>query len=186
MALAGRQGWAAAGLAVLGRGFRSPRALVEAYQRPQPPYAAGPAAALAGATAMIDVSDGLVADLGHVAADSAVAIDLHSSSFELAEPMHAVGAALGVDPMQFVLGGGDDHALVATFPADADLPDGFSAIGSVLDVQEGPKGDRPRGHGRRCAVRRAPGVGALLRPRALTDPGSRTPPAPTGGVASGR
>ncbi len=137
VALAGRQGWAAAGLAVLGRGFRSPRVLVEAYQRPQPPYAAGPAAALAGATAMIDVSDGLVADLGHVAADSSVAIDLDSASFELAEPMHAVGAALGVDPMQFVLGGGDDHALVATFPADVDLPEGFTPIGSVLEVQEG-------------------------------------------------
>ena len=42
LALAGRQGWAAGGLAVLGRGFRSPRALVDAYRRPQPPYDAGP------------------------------------------------------------------------------------------------------------------------------------------------
>ncbi len=137
VALAGRQGWAAAGLAVLGRGFRSPRALVEAYQRPAPPYAAGPAAARAGATAMIDVSDGLVADLGHLAQDSGVAVDLDGSSFDLAEPMHAVGAALGVDPMQFVLGGGDDHALVATFPGDVALPEGFSAIGSVLALEEG-------------------------------------------------
>jgi thiamine-monophosphate kinase len=137
VALAGRQGWAAAGLAVLGRGFRSPRALVEAYQRPLPPYAAGPAAAQAGATSMIDVSDGLVADLGHVAQASGVAVDLDSSAFDLAEPMHAVGAALGVDPMQFVLGGGDDHAIVATFPADVDLPEGFTVIGSVLDVPEG-------------------------------------------------
>ena len=43
LALAGRQGWAAGGLAVLGRGFRSPRVLVEAYRRPEPPYDAGPA-----------------------------------------------------------------------------------------------------------------------------------------------
>jgi thiamine-monophosphate kinase len=131
VAIAGRQGWAAAGLAVLGRGFRSPRVLVEAYQRPQPPYAAGPAAANAGATAMIDVSDGLVADAGHIADDSGVAIDLHTSAFELADPMHAVGSALGVDPMQFILGGGDDHAIVATFPAATELPEGFTAIGSV-------------------------------------------------------
>ena len=59
LALTGRQGWAAGGLAVLGRGFRSPRVLVEAYRRPEPPYAAGKQAAEAGATALIDISDGL-------------------------------------------------------------------------------------------------------------------------------
>jgi thiamine-monophosphate kinase len=136
VAIAGRQGWAAAGLAVLARGFRSPRALVQAYQRPQPPYAAGRAAAQAGATAMIDVSDGLLADLGHIARDSAVAIDIHPDAFELADPMHAVGSALGVDPMQFILGGGDDHAIVATFPARSALPAGFTAIGSVAGPGE--------------------------------------------------
>jgi thiamine-monophosphate kinase len=133
VALAGRQGWAAAGLAVLGRGFRSPRVLVEAYQRPEPPYAAGLAAARAGATAMIDVSDGLLADAGHVAQDSGVAIDIERGAFTLAEPMQAVGSALGVDPMQFILGGGDDHAVLATFPAGTDLPEGFTAIGSVRE-----------------------------------------------------
>ncbi len=136
VALAGRQGWAAAGHAVLARGFRSPRVLVEAYQRPAPPYAAGVAAAQAGATAMIDVSDGLLADLGHVAADSGVHIDLHRDAFELAEPLHAVGAATGADPMQFVLGGGDDHAIAATFPAGVDLPEGFAAIGTVSEPGE--------------------------------------------------
>jgi thiamine-monophosphate kinase len=137
VAIAGRQGWAAAGLAVLTRGFRSPRALVEAYQRPQPPYAAGAAAANAGATSMIDVSDGLLADIGHLAADSDVAIDVDPAAFELAEPMRAVGSALGVDPMQFVLGGGDDHAIVATFPADVALPEGFARIGTVSGPGEG-------------------------------------------------
>ena len=136
VAIAGRQGWAAAGLAVLARGFGSPRALVEAYQRPEPPYAAGLAAAHAGATAMIDVSDGLVADAGHIAAASGVAIDISADAFELAEPMQAVGSALGVDPMQFILGGGDDHAIVATFPAGTDLPEGFTAIGSVSEPGE--------------------------------------------------
>ncbi len=137
LAIAGRQGWAAAGLAVLTRGFRSPRALVEAYQRPQPPYAAGLAAAHAGATAMIDVSDGLLADVGHLAHESVVSIDLHRDAFELADPMHAVGSALGVDPMQFVLGGGDDHAIVATFPAGTTLPEGFTVIGSVSGADSG-------------------------------------------------
>ncbi len=133
LALAGRQGWAAAGLAVLGRGFRSPRVLVEAHQRPAPPYDAGPAAAQAGATAMIDVSDGLVADVGHIAEDSGVAIDILSGAFPVEGPMRAVGAALGVDPIGFVLGGGDDHPIVATFPAGTTLPEGFRAIGTVAE-----------------------------------------------------
>jgi thiamine-monophosphate kinase len=131
LAIAGRQGWAAAGLAVLARGFRSPRVLVEAHQHPQPPYEAGPIAAAAGATSMIDVSDGLVADVGHLADGSGVAIDIDSGAFRLDEPLRAVGAALGVDPMQFVLGGGEDHPLVATFPAGTPLPDGFRPIGRV-------------------------------------------------------
>ena len=71
-------GWSAAGHAVLSRGFRSPRAFVEAHRRPEPPYHAGPAAAGLGATAMTDVSDGLVADLGHIAEASKVRIDLRS------------------------------------------------------------------------------------------------------------
>ncbi len=139
VALCGRQGWAAGGLAVLGRGFRSPRVLVEAYRRPDPPYVAGPAAAAAGATAMIDVSDGLVADLTHVARASGVRIDLASDRLEVAEPLHAVAAALGADPVQFVLGGGEDHPLVACFPPDVSLPEGWRRIGTVLEPDpEGP------------------------------------------------
>ncbi len=149
LAICGRQGWAAGGLAVLGRGFRSPRKLVEAYQRPAPPYEAGMVAAKAGATAMIDVSDGLVADVGHVATDSGVAIDIHASAFEVDEPLLAVGSALGVDPMQFILGGGDDHPIVATFPAGAALPEGFRQIGTVAAGEgvtvDGTEYDGPTG-----------------------------------------
>ncbi|UYM05698.1 thiamine-phosphate kinase [Solicola gregarius] len=131
--LRGRIGWAAAGLAVLGRGFRSPRVVVEAHRRPEPPYDAGPQAATAGATSMIDVSDGLIADLGHVAESSGVAIDIASEAFEVAEPLVSVGAAIGVDPRSFMLTGGDDHPLAATFPADAELPEGWTAIGEVRE-----------------------------------------------------
>lgn len=133
LALTGRQGWAAGGLAVLGRGFRSPRVLVEAYRRPEPPYAAGRQAAEAGASALIDVSDGLLAEAGHLAEASGVAIDVRASSFAVPEPLQAVGAALGADPMQFILAGGDDHALLATFPPDVAVPEGWQVIGEVLE-----------------------------------------------------
>ena len=131
LAITGRQGWAAGGLAVLGRGFRSPRVLVEAYRRPAPPYDAGRVAAEAGATAMIDVSDGLLADAGHLADDSGVAIDVHAAAFDVPEPLQAVGAATGADPLSFILAGGDDHALLATYENADAVPDGWAVIGSV-------------------------------------------------------
>ncbi|MGH3497212.1 MAG: thiamine-phosphate kinase [Nocardioidaceae bacterium] len=131
LALAGRIGWAAAGYAVLARGFRSPRAVVDALRRPEPPYLAGPAAASAGASAMIDVSDGLLGDLGHLAKASGVVIDVDSGALDLPEPIESVGSALGVQPLGLVLTGGDDHALAATFPADVPIPDGWRVIGHV-------------------------------------------------------
>src|SRR6476659_7975940 len=137
LAIGGRQGWAAGGRAVLGRRFRSPRVLVEAYRRPEPPYDAGRVAAEAGATAMIDISDGLLADAGHAAEDSGVAIDVRRDAFDVPDPLQAVGAALGADPIQFILAGGDDHALLATFP-EGSVPEGWSVIGSV--TAPGPDG----------------------------------------------
>ncbi|WP_341924371.1 thiamine-phosphate kinase [Nocardioides psychrotolerans] len=133
LAITGRQGWAAGGLAVLGRGFRSPRVLVEAYRRPEPPYDAGAVAADAGATSMIDVSDGLLGDAAHLAEGSGVSIDVRTSAFEIPEPLQAVAAATGSDPISFILGGGDDHALLATFPDPDSVPDGWTVIGEVLE-----------------------------------------------------
>jgi thiamine-monophosphate kinase len=131
LALAGRTGHAAAGYTVLSRGFRTPKSLVEAYRRPDVPYPAGPAAARAGATAMIDISDGLLQDLGHIATAGVVGIDVRTETFEVPDQMRDAATALGVDPFQWLLGGGDDHALAATFPPSATLPDGWRVIGSV-------------------------------------------------------
>ncbi|MFE9690421.1 thiamine-phosphate kinase [Micromonospora sp. NPDC005806] len=133
VALAGRTGWAAAGYTVLSRGFRTPRLLVEAFRRPEVPYPAGPEAARHGATAMIDVSDGLVADLGHVAKASGVAIDVTRDAFEVPRQMRDAAQALGVDPYTWLLAGGEDHALAATFPAAATLPAGWRPIGRVTE-----------------------------------------------------
>jgi thiamine-monophosphate kinase len=144
VAMAGRVGYAAAGLTVLSRGFRTPKLLVDAYRRPRVPYRAGPAAAALGATAMIDVSDGLLADAGHVATASGVAIDLRRDAFEVPQPMRDAAEALGVDPYDWVFTGGDDHALVATFPAGTALPDQWRVIGSVGDGSGVTVDGRPR------------------------------------------
>lgn len=133
VAVCGRLGWAAAGFHVLSRGFRSPRVVVDAQRRPQVPYDAGPEAALLGATSMCDVSDGLLADLGHIADASGVRIDVDPTSVEIAEPLREVASALGADPLRWVLTGGEDNALVATFPAEVALPERWRTIGTVTE-----------------------------------------------------
>lgn len=140
IAVVGRLGWAEAGYAVLARGFRSPRSVVDAHRRPQPPYAEGPRAAIAGASSMCDVSDGLLADVGHLAVASGVVIDIRSQALVVPEPLLAVAAATGRDALSFVLTGGDDNALVGTFEP-ADVPEGWTVIGSVAEGNE----DRPAG-----------------------------------------
>ena len=122
---AGRLGWSAAGLALLRDGVTE-GALVDAHRRPEPPYAAGPALAAAGATAMCDVSDGLLADLGHIARASGVVIGLHSG--RVADDAVDLGD---------VLTGGEDHALVATLPPGTPLPDGCRTIGRVSPGEPG-------------------------------------------------
>lgn len=140
VAVRGRLGWAGAGFAALGRGFRSPRAAVDAHRYPQVPYGAGRQAAKAGAGAMIDVSDGLLADLGHIARASEVSIDLESARFQIGDPVQAVASALNADPLGFVLAGGEDHALAATFDAGS-VPDDWDVVGRVLaaDPEAGPQ-----------------------------------------------
>ncbi|MGB3911557.1 MAG: thiamine-phosphate kinase [Pseudolysinimonas sp.] len=89
---------------------------VEAQLAPAPPLLDGPAAALAGATSMLDVSDGLAIDGRRIATASGVRLDIHSAALESTAS----------------LTGGEAHALLATFPAEAALPRGFRMIGRVL------------------------------------------------------
>ncbi|HEV7909240.1 MAG TPA: thiamine-phosphate kinase [Pseudonocardiaceae bacterium] len=131
VAVCGRLGWAAAGLAVLGRGFRSPVAVVGAQRTPEPPYSAGPQAAAAGATAMVDVSDGLLADLGHVAEASGIGIDIRTELLQVHPRLVDVASALGADSRHWVLTGGEDHALAATFPEPSAVPTDWRTIGTV-------------------------------------------------------
>lgn len=133
LGLCGRLGWSAAGLALLRRGFQSPPAVVDAHRVPEPPYAAGPQAAAAGATAMIDISDGLLADAGHLAEASGVGINIDSAALPIASTLLELAAALGDDARHWVLTGGEDHALLACFPAGVALPRGWTRLGVVRD-----------------------------------------------------
>jgi thiamine-monophosphate kinase len=146
VALAGRVGWADAGYAVLTRGFRSPVQVVAAHRRHEVSYAEGPRAAGLGATSMTDVSDGLVADLGHIAEASGVRMDLRADLVPVPMKLKEVGAALNTDPLVWVFTGGDDYALVATFPRKTDLPTAWTVIGAVTE------GEGVRVDGRRWPV----------------------------------
>lgn len=147
LALAGTAGHAAAGLALLESDVPvdalsdGQRALVELQCRPRPPLASGPAARAAGATAMLDISDGLLRDGLRLATASRVAVDLNPGPLKrLADALRPAAELLGMDPGEWVLGGGEDHGLLATFPPGSPLPHGFTAIGSVqaLGINEGP------------------------------------------------
>jgi thiamine-monophosphate kinase len=122
LAIAGRFGWSAAGLALLQRGFKSPKVLVDAH-RAQPPC--GAEAAIAGATSMIDVSDRLVADTRHVAVASGVDIAIDTSAWEIPEAMRPQRPH-NVDPRR-MLAGGEDHA-------PGHVPGGFAATDRVQAI----------------------------------------------------
>ena len=127
--LIGRIGHAQAGLELLTAGLTEPASLIAAHQRPQVSYQSG-IAAWSTATAMIDVSDGLLVDIGHIARASSVAISLNSAQLEklLSTDLVAAAAALRIEPISLLLSGGDDHAFIVVAPM---LPSGAMQIGEV-------------------------------------------------------
>jgi thiamine-monophosphate kinase len=164
IAVAGPLGRSAAGLALLTAGdaasepaIAADRAsggdqdlasLVAAHRAPAPPYDAGPEAARLGATAMIDVSDGLLADLGHVAAASGVRVNVSSEALPAGTALLAAAASLlsrtpsartsaadspATMALDWLLTGGEDHALVAAFPPGTGLPARWQLIGEASE-----------------------------------------------------
>ncbi len=153
VALAGVLGHSGAGLGLLTEGLAGsdaaaadlPARALAAHRRPTPPLGAGPAAARAGAHALMDVSDGLLRDAGRLAEASGVVLDLDESALGVDDPLLVAVATVldeGVPPkercLRWVLTGGEDHGMLATFAPGATMPEGFRAIGRVCDSAEGP------------------------------------------------
>jgi thiamine-monophosphate kinase len=110
--------------------------------RPTPPIELGVLAANS-ATAMMDVSDSLALDCNRLAQASEVSIELdrtklegYAAVLELAALSMTARDDLARDPMDWVLYGGEDHSLLATFPEGAEIPRGFKVIGQVVQRQK--------------------------------------------------
>jgi thiamine-monophosphate kinase len=124
LCVTGALGGAAAGLLALERPELASgidRALVDSLAarllRPRPLLAAGRALAAAGAAAMIDVSDGLLADAEHIAAASEVGIEIDAETVPVAPGVAEIAAAAGRDAVDLALAGGEDYELLVVVSA---------------------------------------------------------------------
>lgn len=115
VAVTGHPGSSALGMAALERGDTAQALLIEKHLRPRPRLAAGAwLAKQRGVHAMIDLSDGLAQDMGHIATRSRVCIALESDRLPVSPEMRAYAAVLGCPPERYALSGGEDYELALT------------------------------------------------------------------------
>lgn len=143
VAVAGTLGRAAAGLALLQSqntdAISAYDNWVNIQRRPNPPIKAGVEAAIAGATSMLDLSDGLAKDATRIAKASEVTIQIDPLMLQGFEAvLEEAARAIDAKEADWVIGGGEDHSLLATFPSNVQIPRVFKVIGVVL-----PQGAAP-------------------------------------------
>ena len=116
LAVTGSPGDSAAGFALLQRGAGRRDALLQRFLTPDPRLQAGAALAGLGATAAIDVSDGISTDVLHLCEASGVDVEIHWEKLPVSPALARAGKQLRTDPRLWVLHGGEAYELLCTLP----------------------------------------------------------------------
>lgn len=132
LAVAGDLGCSAAGLAALLEGASrggGAEPFVSAHRRPRPPLDQAKSLRSLPIRAAIDLSDGLASEASHLALASGVSIVFDSATLAPSPALSALAETWRIDPMDWILHGGEDHSLLVALPESVPVPSGVRVVG---------------------------------------------------------